>query len=260
MSSAFENPPSPVLVLLHGATGNGRMWDPVVRELPAHYKVLTPDLPGHGARSAETFTLAAAVEAVAEAVRSVAPAPVVLGGDSLGGYVSMAAAAVLPRDQVRGFVLAGCSANLTGAALMPLYARMALNRLLVGLFGEKRLLGERAVKAFGKLGILEADARALLAAKVNIRAFPDCVRALAHVDFAAMVAAIPQPALFINGSKDGVMIRQHERFVAAARQPRSFIFDGVEHGVSLRRARAFAGLVDQFAHQVMTSPPVPQPV
>ena len=77
-SISDEKLEKPVLVLIHGATANGRMWAPVRRILEARgYRVLTPDLPGHGARRAEPFSLQAAVHTVVEAVASVEPAPVV---------------------------------------------------------------------------------------------------------------------------------------------------------------------------------------
>lgn len=239
----------PVLILLHGATGNGRMWDPVRRALEGRYRILTPDLPGHGARRAERFTLDAAVAVVAEAARSVAPAPVVLGGDSLGGYTSMAAAAAIPARQLRGLVLSGCTANLEGSALLPLRLRKLANKALLAVFGERFLLGDRFVKALGKMGIEEADARSLLEGGVNISAFGDCVDALARVDFASKVAAVSQPILFVNGSKDRDMMRQQGRFLAAAPRAQHHVFEGVEHGVSLRRSAEFAVLVDRFASQ-----------
>jgi pimeloyl-ACP methyl ester carboxylesterase len=239
----------PVLILVHGATGNGQMWNPVRRILAARFQVLTPDLPGHGDRRGETFTLEAAVATIVDLARSVAPAPVVLGGDSLGGYVSMAAAGALPADQLRGLVLGGCTTNFEGGALWLLRLRSALHRTLLAVPGERFLLGERFVKAMGKVGVGADDARAVLARGVNIAAFPDCVRALAHVDFAAKAAAIRAPILFVNGSKDRDMMRQQARFLAAAPGARSHVFEGVEHGVSLRRSADFAALVERFADQ-----------
>ena len=77
-----DTSPAPVLILIHGATGNGRMWQAVMRHLDPRWNVLTPDLPGHGSRRDEPFTLDAAVATVAEVVRRVAPTPVVVGGES----------------------------------------------------------------------------------------------------------------------------------------------------------------------------------
>ncbi len=79
----------PTLILLHGAGLNAHMWDAVIRDIDPRWRVLSIDLPGHGARSAEWYSLPAARDAVASAARSVAPAPVVLAGDSLGGYTAM---------------------------------------------------------------------------------------------------------------------------------------------------------------------------
>ena len=186
---------------------------------------------------------------VAEAARSVAPAPGVVGGDSLGGYTSMAAAAALPVEQLRGLVLSGCTANLEGSALWPFKIRKVVNKVLLAVLGERFLLGERFIKALGKMGIAEADARSLLDGGVNIAAFGDCVDALARVDFAGKVAAVSQPILFVNGSKDRDMMRQQDRFLAAAPRAQHYVFEGVEHGVSLRRSAEFADLVDRFASQ-----------
>ncbi|MBM3189705.1 MAG: alpha/beta hydrolase [Chloroflexi bacterium] len=41
----------PPLLLLHGFTVTGRMWDPFLDELGKHSTVIVPDLPGHGRSS-----------------------------------------------------------------------------------------------------------------------------------------------------------------------------------------------------------------
>src|SRR5689334_18047816 len=38
----------PVLLLIHGITGNARQWDDVIPLLAQHYHVIAPDLLGHG--------------------------------------------------------------------------------------------------------------------------------------------------------------------------------------------------------------------
>lgn len=50
-----EDPRSPVLLLLHGGGVASWMWRPLVDALDARWRVLAPDLPGHGARSAEDY-------------------------------------------------------------------------------------------------------------------------------------------------------------------------------------------------------------
>jgi pimeloyl-ACP methyl ester carboxylesterase len=239
----------PVLILIHGATGNGRMWDGLRRALESKYRILSPDLPGHGSRQAERFTLDGAVATVVAAARSVAPAPVVLGGDSLGGFVSIASAPALDASQLKGLVLSGCTMNFEGIALIPFHIKTFFNKLLLATLGEKRLLGERFVSAAGKLGMEPRDARAVLEGGLNMRAFPDCVAALTGVDFVAKVSQIRHPMLFLNGSKDRDMMRQQARFQAVAPQARFHVFEGAGHGVSLLRGAEFAALVDEFASQ-----------
>jgi pimeloyl-ACP methyl ester carboxylesterase len=92
----------PVVILVHGAGLNGVGWNPVRRHIDPRIHVITPDLPGHGARSGEPYTPAGAIETIAAAARAVCPAPVIIGGDSLGGYASTAAAAALHGNELRG--------------------------------------------------------------------------------------------------------------------------------------------------------------
>lgn len=249
MSSTFvESNERPILVLLHGATANGRMWDPVRRILEARgYRVLAPDLPGHGARRNERFSLAAAVQVVVDEVASVAPSPVLVAGDSLGGYVTMAAAGALPAGRLAGLVASGCTLVFEGNALWPFRLKAFSNRLLVAVVGEKRLLGKRFVAGMRKLGVGESDARALIAAGVNVAAFGDCVAALTGIDFPAMLAKVRAPVLLANGGDDRQMLRDLARYRAAVPAARHVVFAGAGHGVSLRRSAEFADLLDSFA-------------
>ena len=93
------------LVLVHGSRLSATQWSPQTARLAADtalgdwLDVVVPDLPGHGARSAEPFTLDRAVGAVAAAVEANADPPVervVLAGHSLGGYVAATYAATYP--------------------------------------------------------------------------------------------------------------------------------------------------------------------
>ena len=245
-------PAEPVLILIHGATGNGRMWDPVRRRLEPRWRVLTPDLPGHGARRDEPFSLQGAVDTVAALARSVAPSPVVVGGDSLGGYTALASAAALPRSQLLGLVMGGATANFEGAALRALLIRQWLVLGLGALLGEKgvaRLLA----KDLRKMGMAEPDIAALIAAGLNQRVFPQAVAALRGIDFRAQLAAVEQPVLIVNGSKDKLFVEQEPSFMAVAKQATSHRFEGCEHGVSMRRSAEFAALLDRFAQGFVTA-------
>ena len=84
------------------------------------------DLPGHGARSDEQFTLRGALDAIDQAVESCS-APPLLVGLSLGGYSSLAYAA-RNHGKIAGVMLSGCSTEIRGkpvGAYRSLYVRVA---------------------------------------------------------------------------------------------------------------------------------------
>lgn len=239
----------PTLILIHGASGNGRMWDTVRRHLDPRWRVLAPDLPGHAARRGEAFTLEGAVATVVAAAASVAPAPVVLVGDSLGGYTAMASAAALPRAQLAGLVLGGCTANFVGSAYRTLRIRQALIGAMLAVLGESRM-ARMVAKDLRKAGQPDADVQAQLDAGFNHRVFPQAVAALRGVDFRATLAAIEVPLLIVNGSKDKTFVDQEDSFMAVARNATRHRFENCEHGVSIRRCAEFAALVNGLAQRV----------
>ena len=77
-------PPQPRLALLHGFTQTGRSWRPILPALAQHFEVLTPDLPGHGARSEVQADLWEAARLVAEECGRAAYV-----GYSMGGRVAL---------------------------------------------------------------------------------------------------------------------------------------------------------------------------
>jgi pimeloyl-ACP methyl ester carboxylesterase len=143
------------LVLVHGSRLSATQWAPQTTRLAAAaeahpwLEVVTPDLPGHGGRSGEPFTLDRAVGAVAAAVEGEherqARAPetaasrpdpvvvpvdrtgprVVLAGHSLGGYVAATYVATFPR-RLDGLVLLGSAAVPRGAGAAAYRAVAAL--------------------------------------------------------------------------------------------------------------------------------------
>jgi len=251
--SKSEDSSAPVVMLLHGATLNGRMWDPVRRLLDPRWRVLTPDLPGHGARYAERYTLDAAAATVAEVAREAGSAPLVVGGDSLGGYSTMAAASRLPRGQLKGLILGGCSINYRGGALRALRWRGWVGAWLARLYGEQRFIRGSLNKQLKRMGHSQADVDALIEAGIRIGAFAQAVDALANVDFLPRLSAIEQPILIFNGERDKPAITHEAEFLAVARNATSRHFD-CEHGVSLRRAREFAAMTDEFVARVCGVP------
>lgn len=95
------------IVLLHGIRLSRTMWQPVQDRL--HHPAHAIDLPGHGTRRGERFTLDAATQAVADAIDA-AGGQALVAGLSMGGYVAIATAERFP-ERVAGLVAIGCTAR-----------------------------------------------------------------------------------------------------------------------------------------------------
>ena len=104
------------IVLVHGLRVSGQTFRRVAGSL-ADRDVVCPDMPGHGSRADETFTLDGAVAAVVDAIDSVGGSAVVVGM-SMGGYVAMATAARHP-DRVAGLGVLCATAQPSGLLAAP---------------------------------------------------------------------------------------------------------------------------------------------
>ena len=103
-------------MLVHGTRTSSAIWRRQVEALErSGHPTVTLDLPGHGRRSHERFSLAGALDAIDEAVDSCTEPPLLVGL-SLGGYTSLAYAR-RNEDKVAGVVLAGCSTEIKGKPL-----------------------------------------------------------------------------------------------------------------------------------------------
>jgi pimeloyl-ACP methyl ester carboxylesterase len=238
----------PVLVLLHGAGGNQAMWNAVRRHLDPRWRVVAIDLPGHGSKSDGHFTMAGAVETVQAEVARLAPAPVVLIGDSLGGYTSLATAAVLPSARVAGLAIGGCSMNFDGKNWARLRRKGWVVRASLALMGPKRVLAKGAQKMV-KQGIRQDDVDAMMAAGLRMQGWLEAVNDIGNVDYLAKTRAIEAPILFINGDKDEGAVEHEAEFVAAARHASTRRFP-CEHGVSLWMPAEFAAAVNRFVEGI----------
>jgi 2-succinyl-6-hydroxy-2,4-cyclohexadiene-1-carboxylate synthase len=92
------------LVLLHGFTQTRQSWRRTANELASRYRVLTPDLPGHGQAAHRT----ASFDAVAAYVRALEPHTLV--GYSMGGRIALYTALTIPG--IQKLVLIGASPGI----------------------------------------------------------------------------------------------------------------------------------------------------
>jgi pimeloyl-ACP methyl ester carboxylesterase len=100
------------VVLLHGYPLNRAMWQPQVAALRDAYRVVTPDLRGLGETEAtpEPATMEDMARDVAALLDALEIERAIIGGLSMGGYVTLAFARLFP-ERVRALVLADTKAT-----------------------------------------------------------------------------------------------------------------------------------------------------
>ncbi len=108
-----DNGTGSVVVLLHGFPLDRSLWKAQVAGLQGRYRVIVPDLRGHGDSPSPAGSYP--MEAMADDVAGLLEAlkigePVVLGGLSMGGYVALAFAARYA-DRLRGLMLINTKAS-----------------------------------------------------------------------------------------------------------------------------------------------------
>lgn len=82
----------PVVVLLHGTNDQAGLWWRTAASLKNRYRVIIPDMPGHGESAPATGPLDMSMmkNAVDSLLRAVSPdAPVTLVGNSMGGWAAL---------------------------------------------------------------------------------------------------------------------------------------------------------------------------
>jgi pimeloyl-ACP methyl ester carboxylesterase len=100
----------PELVLIHGLSGSASNWRPLVALLAARYRVLVPELPGHGGSSPlpAAPSLAPYADRIALVAEREAFRHAIVVGHSLGGLVAVRLALRRP-DAVRAVLLVGAA-------------------------------------------------------------------------------------------------------------------------------------------------------
>lgn len=105
----YEGGPAdgPVVVLLHGFTADRNNWPRFSRALTEEYRVIAPDLAGHGKstyRKDWSYSAPAQAERLHRFVRALGIKKFHLGGNSMGGFISAHYALAYPGDLLSLFL------------------------------------------------------------------------------------------------------------------------------------------------------------
>ena len=198
------------VVLLHGLGGAASNWVAVAPALAKRYRVLVPELPGHGSSSALPAPVPT-LDAYADRVAGVLDEPAVVVGHSLGGVVALRVA-LRHLHLARGIVLAGSAGISTGtrrsqralavASLIQPGKRIAPLRRFVS---DSRVL--RGI-VFGFVSVADPGAmepriaEAFLAGSALHTGVREAADALVRTDPRRDLERVACPALVVHGARD----------------------------------------------------------
>ncbi|GAB2838116.1 alpha/beta fold hydrolase [Microbacterium insulae] len=221
------------VVLVHGIRTSATMWRAQVGYLEARGNPVTAvDLPGHGSRMSETFTLDGAMKTIDETVTDAsARGPVLLVGHSMGGLLCLEYVGAEHPPPVAGLIAASCTAIPRGVGLaayrllargfdsLPDRGMWLTNRML------DRILPDETRDDFGAGGYaLDAQDTAL--------------RSLSVLDLLAAVGRVEVPLWFVNGQYDQLRVNE-KLFVGLAPHSELVVVPRTTHHVTVMRPQVF---------------------
>ena len=253
----------PVVLLIHGVTGNARQWDDVVPLLAERYTVVAPDLLGHGesAKPRGDYSLGAYAAGVRDLLVALGHRRATVVGHSLGGGVAMQFAYEYPPFAER-LVLVSSGGIGREVHLLLRAASLPGAEIVLPLIASARILGIGAGvgQLLGKLGLrtgpdLEEMARgyASLGDAAARQAFLHTVRAVIDATGQRVSAtdrlylASMLPSLVIWGRRDPLIPVEHAD-IAHRVMPgsRLEIFDDAGHFPQLHEPLRFARTLIDF--------------
>ncbi len=257
----WGDPEAPPVVLLHGFTSDSRLWQPHIEAFTADYRVISPDLRGHGRSSApenlESYTMVRYSEDLRELLDHIGADLCALAGCGFGGMVAADFAVRWP-ERVAALVLSDTSPASSHPDFDDAFAdhesTIAGSEELVRKFGTA-VLGKRASAGirdeFLAEGMRTRYARLtregyLGAAKAR-RERPDLLPLLA--------GQLMMPVLICIGEDDPVKSASE---VMASRLPGARVIEFTEtgHGVPAIRPEAWGTAVLEFLADVEEGRPL----
>ncbi|MEA2449020.1 MAG: hypothetical protein QOG63_952 [Thermoleophilaceae bacterium] len=253
----------PVLLLIHGITGNARQWDGVMPLLAQRYQVIAPDLLGHGesAKPRGDYSLGAYAAGIRDILVALGHRRATVVGHSLGGGIAMQFVYEYPPFAER-LVLVNSgglgrevhmllrAASLPGAEIvLPLLAHARVLGIGTALGAIVQRLGLRAgpdlaemAKGYASLG--DAEARQAFVHTIRAVIDPGGQRVSAN-DRLYLTSLLP--SLILWGGKDPLIPVEHaEPAHRAMPGSRMAIFENAGHFPQLQEPVRFSHALIDF--------------
>ncbi|HUS24142.1 MAG TPA: alpha/beta fold hydrolase [Candidatus Binatia bacterium] len=234
------------LVLLHGLGSSSEDWENQIPAFARHFRVIAPDLRGHGAsdRSGDYGVERFARDTWALLDHLGVAQPLLLGY-SMGGAVAMQMALDRP-GRVPRLVLANTLPSFRTDTLAKRW--MLWSRLLmmswVGPRGLAEVMARRLFPRPDQARLREKIARRNAQNDKNV--YLQSVRALTRWSVTERLQQLSMPVLVLAAEQDYFEAPATAQFVATLRDSRAITFPGTRHGLPLEQPEAFNAAVLEF--------------
>ena len=208
MRLAFlDEGPGPAVVLLHGFPLSRAMWKEQVTGVGSIYRLIVPDLRGHGDSPAPdgVYTMDEMADDVIELLDTLSlDGPVVVGGLSMGGYVALSLVVRYPA-RVRGLMLMDTRAGADSPDAAQKREEMA--RAVIAAGNASPVVESMVPRLFAKTTLEERPERVALLREVMEQTTPrgiaGALRGMAcRPDRRGDLASIAVPTLVLVGEED----------------------------------------------------------
>ncbi|WP_277208834.1 alpha/beta fold hydrolase [Isoptericola croceus] len=257
----------PGVVFVHGMRTSSAIWRAQLDHVRGSgHEAVAVDLPAHGARHGERFSMGRAFEVIDSATGSFpSGTPVVVVGLSLGGYTSLAWAAhralVAPGADaaapLAGVVAAACTADPRGkpvalfrdAARLAVSGTMSARRTATRAWRSALLTGRSRPGGTAVAELLTGTPRADGAYRPGWDVVTDALTGLAGRSTVADLRAIRVPVWLVNGARDRMRLEE-SRHLAAAHRGALVVIPQAGHDVNTDAPSAFNDALTRALHEI----------
>jgi pimeloyl-ACP methyl ester carboxylesterase len=233
---------SPAVLLSHGFAATSGMFAANVPPIATANQVITWDLRGHGGSDSpadpQCYGADSALTDMAALLTHCQRDRAVLGGHSLGGYLSLDFALRFP-DRVAGLVLID-----TGPGFRNDAARDGWNRRAEGTAAR---LAERGLAAVGSSTELHADAHRDASGLIRAARYTLTQRDSHVLDGLPRIAV---PTLVVVGSEDAPFLAAADYMTAKIPQARKVVIPGAGHAPNVDKPELFDAELRRFLDEI----------
>lgn len=238
---------APWLVFSNSLATNLAMWDDQAREFSRAFRVLRYDQRGHGASDAPAgrYSFAQLIADAVALMDALGIKTANFAGLSMGGATALGFAQKHP-DRLDRVIVCDTPCQSTPAS-----AQQWEERIVIAHKQGMEALVEPTVLRWFPPDVMNANPPHIDKVRAMVRTTPvngfiGCAAALADHNYAAAVATVTRPVLFIAGEKDGVTPPAMRKLSAALPSSRYVELPGAGHISNMDRPDGFNWAVNDF--------------